>query len=239
MDFPWPPPSPPSGRNASLADELPDYSTSPTVWLAAVARKVYPASDCYHGWDIQITTEAAAPASSSEDHHSTPRCDVITISHSASRTVLILVAGPDDDEVSLESPRSEAEEKADAAAIIWQRRRACLQQQWERHNLGDESDETKAPSIHGAVLVRGQLIFGEYPGSASPSWVNTTDNDAPLEPWRLSENEGRAWFADKLLEIRLSAGEPRYEVAYWVWTKLGLSYADWLNLGKYDPLEFE
>ncbi|RAH41235.1 uncharacterized protein BO95DRAFT_275263 [Aspergillus brunneoviolaceus CBS 621.78] len=160
MDFPWPPPSPPSGSNDSLADELPDYSTSPTAWLAAVARKVYPASDCYHEWDIQITTEAAAPASSSEDHRSTPRCDVITISHSASRTVLILVAGPDDDEVSLESPRSEAEEKADAAVIIWQRRRACLQQQWERHNLGDESDETKAPSIHGAVLVRGQIILG-------------------------------------------------------------------------------
>ncbi|OJJ96956.1 hypothetical protein ASPACDRAFT_63268 [Aspergillus aculeatus ATCC 16872] len=171
-------PSPPSGSNASLADELPDYSTSPTAWLAAVAGKVYPASDRYHGWDIQITTEAAAPASSSEeDHHNTSPCDVITISHSVSGTVLI--------------------------------------------------------------LVRGQIIFGEYPGSSSPSWVNTTDDDAPLEPWRLSENEGRAWFADKLLEIRWSAGEPRYVVSYWVWTKLGLSYADFLNLGKYDPLAFE
>ncbi|PYI31446.1 hypothetical protein BP00DRAFT_446455 [Aspergillus indologenus CBS 114.80] len=239
MDFPIPPPPPPSSRNASLADELPDYSTSPTAWLAAVARKAFPAFDFEGTWDIQITTDAAASSEDDDDHRI--QCDVITVSHSVSGTVLILVTGPDDDNVSLEGPRSKEEEDKDAAAIVWQRRRACLQQQWEHHHPSDddESSETKASSIHGAVVVRGQIIFDKFPPCFSnQSWVNsTTDNDAPSEPWRLSENGDRAWFADTLLEIRWLAGETRHAVAYWVWAKLGLSYADWLGLEKYDPEE--
>ncbi|PYH86376.1 hypothetical protein BO82DRAFT_388555 [Aspergillus uvarum CBS 121591] len=228
MDFPYPPQKRDSNNNntttsSSLTDKPPDYKTSPTAWLAAIARAAYPPTDWLGTWEIQVTTDTA-PAS--DDH--TP-CDVITVSHSGKGTHRILVTGPD--ETSLESPGSEAQDKEKDAAIVWQRRRACLQQQWPRH--WPEDDECMG-YIRGAVHVRGEIIFGEYPYPVcDPPWVTTTDNDAPpVEPWKISEDEGKARFADSLLRTRLYVGEPRNAAAKWLCAQLGLSFAKWRGIKK-------